>query len=86
MSWTIGRKVRIDALGHGQCRRYRRHAAELVALAPDVILARAAPTVGPLLQVTRTVPIVFPVVADPIAAGYVENLSRPGGNATGFGA
>ena len=62
----------------------RRHAAELVALAPDVILAMAAPTVGPLLQATRTVPIVFPIVVDPVGAGFVESLARPGGNATGF--
>ena len=87
LSWTIGRNVRIDTRwATANVAEIRRHAAELVALAPDVILAHAAPTVGPLLQVTRTVPIVFPVVADPVAAGYVESLSRPGGNATGFGA
>ena len=62
----------------------RRHAAELVALAPDVILAHGASTVGPLLQATRTVPIVFPVVTDPVGAGFVDSLARPGGNATGF--
>ena len=62
----------------------RRHAAELVALAPDVILAHGASTVGPLLQATRTVPIVFPFASDPVAAGFVDSLSRPGGNATGF--
>ena len=62
----------------------RRHAAELAALAPDVILAHGASTVGPLLQATRTVPIVFPVVGDPVAAGFVDSLARPGGNATGF--
>ena len=62
----------------------RRHAAELAALAPDVILAPAATTVGPLLQVTRTVPIVFPGFVDPVGAGVVESLARPGGNATGF--
>ena len=62
----------------------RRHAAELVALAPDVILAHGTSTVGPLLQATRTVPIVFSVVADPVGAGFVESLARPGGNATGF--
>ena len=56
----------------------------LAALAPDVILAHGAPTLGPLLQVTRTVPIVFPVASDPVAAGFVESLARPGGNATGF--
>ena len=62
----------------------RKHAAELAALAPDVILAHGGSTVGPLLQATRTVPIVFPVVADPVGAGYVDSLARPGGNATGF--
>ena len=62
----------------------RRHAAELVALAPDVILAHGGSTVGPLLQATRTVPIVFPIVADPVGAGFVDSLARPGGNATGF--
>jgi putative ABC transport system substrate-binding protein len=62
----------------------RRHAAELAALAPDVILAHGASTVGPLLQATRIVPIVFPIVGDPVAAGFVESLARPGGNATGF--
>jgi putative ABC transport system substrate-binding protein len=62
----------------------RGHAAELAALAPDVILAFGASTVGPLLQVTRTVPIVFPGVVDPVGAGFVDSLARPGGNATGF--
>ena len=62
----------------------RRHAAELVALAPDVILAQGASTVGPLLQASRTVPIVFPLAGDPVGAGFVDSLSRPGGNATGF--
>ena len=56
----------------------------MAALAPDVILAPAATTVGPLLQATRTVPIVFPVVVDPVGAGFVDSLARPGGNATGF--
>src|SRR5262249_54553371 len=62
----------------------RKYAAELVALAPDVILAPGTSTGGPLLRLTRTVPIVFPVAADPVAAGLVESLARPGGNATGF--
>src|SRR5262245_65430434 len=61
-----------------------RFADTQVAVAPDVILAHGASTVGPLLQVTRTVPIVFPIVADPVAAGFVDSLARPGGNATGF--
>jgi putative ABC transport system substrate-binding protein len=62
----------------------RRHAAELAAFAPDVILATGASTVGPLLQATRTVPIVFPAVSDPVGAGFVDSLARPGGNVTGF--
>ncbi len=62
----------------------RRQAAELAALAPDVILAHGAVTVGPLLQATRSVPIVFPTAGDPVAAGLVDSLARPGGNATGF--
>ena len=64
--------------------RLRKHAAELVALAPDVILASGAAAVGPLQQATRTVPIVFAVAADPVGAGFVESLARPGGNVTGF--
>ena len=62
----------------------RKYAAELVALAPDVILATGSATVGPLLQATRTVPIVFVIVPDPVGAGFVDSLARPGGNATGF--
>ena len=62
----------------------RKHAAELVALAPDVILANGASAVEPLLQATRSVPIVFAVVPDPVGAGFVDSLARPGGNATGF--
>src|SRR5262249_28429330 len=62
----------------------RRYAAELIALAPDVILASGNSTVGPLLQATRTVPIVFALVADPVGSGFVDSLARPGGNATGF--
>ena len=85
LGWTIGRNVRIDIRwATANAADIRRHAAELVALAPDVILAHGASTVGPLLQATRTVPIVFPVVADPVGAGFVDSLARPGGNATGF--
>src|SRR5262249_380391 len=62
----------------------RRHAAELAVLAPDAILAAGASTVGSLLQATRTVPIVFPFVGDPVGAGFVDSLARPRGNATGF--
>src|SRR5262249_32786030 len=69
--WTIGRNVRIDTRwATTSVADIRRHAAELVALAPDVILAFGASTVGPLLQATRTVPIVFPVVGDPVGAGF----------------
>jgi putative ABC transport system substrate-binding protein len=85
LGWTIGRNMRIDthwATLNGT--EIRRHAAELAALAPDVILAHGATTVGPLLQVTRIVPIVFAAVADPVGAGFVDSLARPGGNASGF--
>jgi putative ABC transport system substrate-binding protein len=85
LGWTIGRNVRIDIRwGTAHPAELRRHAAELVALAPDVILAHGGAPVGALMQATRTVPIVFPVAGDPVAAGYVDSLGRPGGNATGF--
>ena len=85
LGWTIGRNVRIDIRwATTNAAEIRRHAAELAALAPDVILAHGASTVGPLLQATRAVPIVFPVISDPVAAGFVDSLARPGGNATGF--
>jgi putative ABC transport system substrate-binding protein len=85
LGWTIGRNVRIDTRwATTDAAEVRRHAAELAALAPDVILAPAATTVGPLLQATRTVPIVFPSIVDPVGAGFVDSLARPGGNATGF--
>ena len=85
LGWTIGRNVRIDTRwATADAAEIRRHAAELAALAPDVILAYGAAAVGPLLQATRTVPIVFPVIADPVGAGFVDSLARPGGNVTGF--
>jgi putative ABC transport system substrate-binding protein len=85
LGWTIGRNARIDIRWAGaNAAEIRRHAAELVALAPDIILANGGLTVGPLLEATRTVPIVFPVSADPVGAGFVDSLARPGGNATGF--
>jgi putative tryptophan/tyrosine transport system substrate-binding protein len=85
LGWTIGRNVRIDARwATANAAEIRRHAAELVALAPDVILASGTSTVGPMLQATRTVPIVFPTIGDPVGAGFVDSLARPGGNATGF--
>jgi putative ABC transport system substrate-binding protein len=83
--WNIGHNVWIDTRwATANADAVRRHAAELAASAPDVILAPGASTVGPLLQVTRTVPIVFAVVADPVGAGFVDSLARSGGNTTGF--
>ena len=85
LGWSIGRNVRIDTRwATANAAEIRRHAAELAALTPDVILAHGTSTVGPILQATRTVPIVFPVVTDPVGAGFVDSLARPGGNATGF--
>jgi putative ABC transport system substrate-binding protein len=85
LGWTVGRNVRIDIRWEGaDADRARRYAAELVTLAPDAILASAAPAVEALQQVTRTVPIVFVTVIDPVSAGFVESLARPGGNTTGF--
>jgi putative tryptophan/tyrosine transport system substrate-binding protein len=83
--WAIGRNVRIDfRTGAIDTERIRESAAELIALAPDVILAIGGSTVGPLQQATRTLPIVFALVPDPVAAGFVARLARPGGNITGF--
>jgi putative tryptophan/tyrosine transport system substrate-binding protein len=83
--WSEGRNFRLETRWAGPIPTdIRRHAAELVAQQPDVVLAYGSSTVGPLLQITRTVPIVFPVMGDPVAAGYVESLARPGGNVTGF--
>ena len=83
--WIVGQNVRVDyRWGAGNADLMRKFAAELVALAPDVILAHSSAAVGPLLQATRTVPIVFTLVADPVGGGYVESLARPGRNATGF--
>jgi putative ABC transport system substrate-binding protein len=84
LGWSEGRNLRIDARwanpGHLQ-----RHASELVAAAPDVLLAATGtPTVAPLLQATRTIPIVFAIVIDPVGSGFVASLAQPGGNATGF--
>jgi ABC-type uncharacterized transport system substrate-binding protein len=83
--WTDGRNVRIETRwGAGDAARNRTYAAELVALAPDVILASGGSVAELLLQVTRTVPVVFTQAIDPVGAGLVDNLARPGGNATGF--
>jgi ABC-type uncharacterized transport system substrate-binding protein len=85
LGWTVGTNVEIDSRwSAGNEGETRRHAAELVALAPDVIFASGSATVGPLLRATRTVPIVFANAPDPVGAGYVESLARPGGNITGF--
>jgi putative ABC transport system substrate-binding protein len=85
LGWTDGRNVRIDyRMTAGDADRTRTYAAELVALAPDVILASGGSTVGPLLQATRSVPIVFVDIVDPVGGGFVASLARPGRNATGF--
>jgi putative ABC transport system substrate-binding protein len=85
LGWNEGRNVRIDTRwAAADADRIRSYVAELVALAPDVILASGSATVGPLLQATRSVPIVFTNVPDPVGAGFVASLARPGGNATGF--
>ena len=83
--WTIGRNVQLETRwATANQAEIRRNAAELVALKPDVILAHGSSTVGPMQQATRTIPIVFPVAGDPVAAGFVDSLARPGGNITGF--
>jgi putative tryptophan/tyrosine transport system substrate-binding protein len=83
--WTLGRNARIDVRwGAVDVERSRLHAAEVVGLAPDVILASASAAMGALQQTTHTVPIVFVSIIDPVGAGFVESLARPGGNATGF--
>src|SRR6266571_716978 len=85
LGWTDGRNVRIETRwGASDADRIRKYAAELVAFAPDVILTAGTPTLGPLLQATRAVPLVFVHVPDPVGAGFVDSLARPGGNATGF--
>jgi putative ABC transport system substrate-binding protein len=85
LGWTVGGNVQIDyRWAAGEASAFHRYAEELLALAPDVILASATPSVQALQKVTRTVPIVFALVADPVGAGLVESLARPGGNTTGF--
>jgi putative ABC transport system substrate-binding protein len=85
LGWTVGRNVHIDARwAEGNAAEIRRHAAELAALAPDVIFATGSAGTGPMLEATRTVPIVFAIAPDPVGSGYVKSLSQPGGNATGF--
>src|SRR5262245_34947565 len=85
LGWTIGHNVQIEIRwSGGKADEARRYATELAALAPDVILAHGVSSVRPLLQATRAIPIVFPIVGDPVAAGFVASLARPGGNVTGF--
>ena len=85
LGWSVGRNVRIDTRwGEDDADRERKYATELVALAPDIILASGTLSVAALRQVSRTLPIVFAGVTDPVGAGFVDSLARPGGNATGF--
>ena len=85
LGWIVGRNLHIDTrAGTGTPGGIAKHAAELVALGPDVILATGGSVVGPLLEITRTVPIVFTQTPDPVEGGLVNSLARPGGNATGF--
>ena len=85
LGWNIGTNLRVDVRwATGNAAAIRKHAAELAALAPDVILAHGGATVSPLQQATRIIPIVFTVASDPVATGYADSLARPGGNTTGF--
>jgi ABC-type uncharacterized transport system substrate-binding protein len=85
LGWTVGQNIQIEYRWSGGTDEVtRRYAAELAALAPEVILASGSAAAGPLLQVTRLLPIVFAIVPDPVGAGFVDSLARPGGNATGF--
>jgi putative ABC transport system substrate-binding protein len=85
LGWTDGRNIQIDVRwSGGNDAKMRKNAAELVALAPEVIVASGSASVGPLIQLSSAVPIVFLIVPDPVGAGYVNSLARPGGNATGF--
>jgi putative ABC transport system substrate-binding protein len=85
LGWISGQNLRIDQrVGANNVERMRKQAAELATLVPDVIVSAGASSMGPLLQATRSVPVVFVNVADPVGAGYAESLARPGGNATGF--
>jgi len=85
LGWTIGNNVQIEVRwATGNSAMIRKHAAELVATTPDVVLAHGGATVSPMQQATRTIPVVFTVAGDPVATGYAESLARPGGNITGF--
>jgi putative tryptophan/tyrosine transport system substrate-binding protein len=85
LGWVEGRNLRVDIRwAAGNADDTRKYAAELIALAPDIILAAGSLAAGPLLQATRTIPIVFTHVPDPVGAGFIDSMARPGGNATGF--
>jgi putative ABC transport system substrate-binding protein len=84
LGWSVGHNVRIDYRWGGDAERIRRGAAELLALASDVILGSGTPSVAALRQATDRIPVVFAQVTDPVASGFVESLARPGGNITGF--
>ena len=85
LGWSIGRNVRVDTRwATANAAEVRRHAAELAALSPDLILAHGASSVVAMLQVTSAVPVVFPVAVDPVGAGIVNSLAQPGGNVTGL--
>jgi len=85
LGWTDGGNVRFEIRwAGGDSDSNRRHAAELVALAPEVIVSAGAASTGPILQTTRTIPVIFAIVPDPVGAGFVDSLARPGGNASGF--
>src|SRR5262249_6660688 len=85
LGWTVGQKLQIYyRWSEGNEDDTRKYAAELVALAPDVIFTAGSAGIGPLRRATRTVPIVFALVPDPVGAGFIDSLARPGGNITGF--
>jgi len=84
LGWTDGRNVQIQTRSASQASDFRRHATDLVALAPDVIFSNGNAALPALLQATHTVPIVFAAVTDPVGAGFIESMAHPGGNATGF--
>jgi putative tryptophan/tyrosine transport system substrate-binding protein len=85
LGWTVGRNIQIDyRWSGGNVEDTRKYASELVALSPEVIFVPGTAAVAPLLQLTRSIPVVFTIVADPVGSGFVNSLSRPSGNATGF--
>jgi putative ABC transport system substrate-binding protein len=84
LGWVEGRNLRVDFRSGSGAERLRKNIAELIALGPDILLSGGAASLGPLLQATRTIPVVFANVADPVGAGFIDSLAQPGGNATGF--